>query len=76
MRLRFRLVLDQPLFAKRLQRLALNGSMPIRQHERRRCAHPRAYQAEIGSRVEQARVPALPARQKNLHLFAQTPALR
>ena len=71
---RLRLILDRPLLLERLQRLALHGRVPVRQHQRRWRTDARANQSEIGGGVEQARIPALPARQQRLHLLAQAQA--
>jgi hypothetical protein len=64
------LVLDTPLLAERLLRFALHGRVTVREHEGRKLTHARANQAEILSRLEEARIPALPVRQQGFDTFA------
>ena len=66
-----RFFFDAPLLFERLQRLGLDMRMSTRQHQHRRWAYARANQSQILSRIEQARIPALPGRQQELHLLAQ-----
>jgi hypothetical protein len=60
-----------PLLPVGLLRCSLNFRVSPAQQQGARRTDARAQQAKIGGRIEQARVPALPARQHLLNLLAQ-----